>query len=295
MSGRSPARSPATCSPGGRLELGEFLRAKRASITPEEVGLPAVGNPRRVPGLRREELAQLAGVSVDYYTRLEQGRTPSASEPVLSAIARALRMDGAEQAYLFQLARRTTPRRPEAEQRAVSAQTRLLLDNLAASPAFVIGRRMDVLAWNRLACALFVDFAELPAERRNFIRLVFLDPRMRALFADWDSMAPRFVELLRMSAAKDPFDTRLAALVGELSLRDDDLRRWWAGPGVRGVTAGRKVLRHPQVGELTLDWQALVVADAPDQVLIVQSAPPGSPTHDALRIPESLTAAPSQP
>ncbi|MER5781505.1 helix-turn-helix domain-containing protein [Streptomyces mobaraensis] len=263
-------------------ELGDFLKAKRAQIAPERVGLPAVGNPRRVPGLRREEVAQLAAVSVDHYTRLEQGRVAAASDTVLTALARALLLTEDEHAYLRLLARSRPARRGPATSVRVASPVQDLLDALSRTPALVLGRRSDILAWNAAATALFCDFATLRPEHRNLVRLVFLEPRVRGLYADWAAVAAEAVARLRMDAAHTPEDPRLAKLVGELSVRDADFRRWWGGHGVRIPTAGRKTLNHPLVGSLELDWQAMRIGASPEQTLVTYTAPAGSPTHDAL-------------
>jgi transcriptional regulator with XRE-family HTH domain len=261
--------------------LGDFLRARRAALTPAEAGLPAVGRPRRVPGLRREEVAQLAGVSVDHYTRLEQGRVTTASESLLGAVARALRMTDAERDYLVALAGRA-PRR-EVATPAVAAPVRELLAAMTV-PGLVLGPRTDVLAWNPQAAALFTDFAAVPPGRRYLAWLVFRDEAVRSRFADWPAVARDVVARLRMAAARLPADRRLAALVGELSVRDDDFRRWWGELAVRAMDGGRKRMRHPVVGDLDIDWQALAVAGNPDQTLVAYTAPAGSASADALRL-----------
>jgi hypothetical protein len=273
---------------GDVRELGDFLRAKRATISPQQVGLPAVGRPRRVPGLRREEVALLADVGVDHYTRLEQGRATGASDAVLTSIGRALRLTEDEQAYLLALAKPTAPARRTTQ---VGAPTQAVLDGLTEAPALVLGRRMDVLAWNRLAAALFLDFATLRPEHRNLVRLVFLDARVRSLYADWHGVAADCVRRLRMDAVNYPKDRRLTALVGELSIQDADFRRWWGGHDVRAISAGRKTFNHPLAGPLTLDWQAMQINTAPDQTLVVYTAAPGS--ADGLRFLSSW--APAQP
>ncbi|WP_405015882.1 helix-turn-helix transcriptional regulator [Kitasatospora sp. NBC_00070] len=274
-------------------ELGDFLKARRAAITPEEVGLPPIGNPRRVKGLRREEVAQLAALSVDHYTRLEQGRVTATSENVLAGLARALRLTDDEHTYVRTLARSRPARRSPAAAR-VAGPVQDLLNALTHTPALVLGRRTDVLAWNRAAAALFVDFAALRPEHRNLVRLLFLDPRMRALYSDWPAVAAEAVASLRMDAVHATGDARLAELVGELSLRDDDFRRWWGGHAVRAAGGGRKRLRHPVVGAIELDWQAMRLGAAPDQTLVTYTAPAGGPDHDALRILTSWSTDPSR-
>lgn len=230
----------------------------------------------------------LAAVSVDHYTRLEQGRVAAASDNLLSGIARALLLTEEEHDYLRMLvqARPTRRGRPEPQ---VASTTRDLLDALAA-PAFVLGPHTDILAWNAGAAALFFDFAEIPVAQRSLVRLVFLDPRMRVLFRDWASVAAEAVDRLRMAAARTPGDGRLTHLIGELSLRDADFRQWWAGHGVRAMAGGRKRMHHPVVGDLELDWQVLQVLSSTDQMLVTYTAPVGSPSHQALRILNSWTA-----
>ncbi|MCF6469412.1 helix-turn-helix domain-containing protein [Nonomuraea sp. MG754425] len=266
-----------------RSELGDFLRARRTALSPAMVGLPGSGGRRRVKGLRREEVALLASISTDYYTRLEQGRR-RASAPVLDAIARILRLDHDERAYLFELSGKDAarPRRPVAQQ--VQPQLRRLLDDLATVPAVVLGRRTDILAWNQMAAALVTDFGRIPERQRNFVRLIFTDPAMRRLYADWRDIAPSGVAQLRMEAARDPDDPRLMELVGELSVRDPDFRRWWGAHNVAVGGMGTKLLRHPVAGDLTLDWSSLVCATDPGQRLITWTADPGTPSHDGLRL-----------
>ncbi len=274
-------------------ELGEFLKAKRAAITPEEVGLPAIGNPRRVSGLRREEVAQLAAVSVDHYTRLEQGRVTSASDNVLTGIAAALRLTDDERAYLQLIARPQAERRTGRPPSRVAAPVHDLLAALPHTPALVLGPRTDILAWNTAATALFLDFADLRPEHRNLVRLLFLEPRIRDLYQDWEAVAAEAVARLRMDAVHASGDRRLAALVGELYVQDDDFRRWWGGHGVRAASAGRKRFSHPLAGPIELDWQAMNLNATPDQTLVTYTAPSGTPSHDALRFLTAWTNKPS--
>ena len=272
-------------------ELGDFLKARRRELSPVEAGLVDDGR-RRVPGLRREEVALLASISPDYYTRLEQGRR-RAAEPVLDALARVLRLTADERAYLFELSGKDAgrPRRRPAQR--VQPQLQRLLDDLTNTPALVLGRCTDILAWNPLAAALFTDFAALPREQRNFVRLVFCDTAMRAMYTDWDYVARACVAQLRMEAARDPRNPRLMMLVGELSVQDRDFRRWWGDHRVAERTAGTKTLRHPVAGELTLDWSTLTDAADPDQQLIALTAAPGTSAHDGLRLLASWTAEPA--
>ncbi|MEV0231863.1 helix-turn-helix transcriptional regulator [Nonomuraea sp. NPDC050786] len=267
-----------------RAELSTFLRTRRARISPDEVGLRSTGR-RRVPGLRREELAQLAGVSVDYYVRLEQGRAPGVSAEVLDAVANALRLDAAERAHLRDLSgsgRRAARHAPPPER--VRPGLRRLLEMARDVPAYIVGRRCDVLAWNHMACALFTDFGALPAEERNWGRMIFLNPGIQALYADWTIKAKETVSYLRLKAGAYPGDPVLAALVGELSMRSEDFRHWWAEHDVVDKTHGRKTFHHPLVGELTLDHETLRIADEPDQVLITYTAEAGSPSETALQL-----------
>lgn len=270
-------------------ELGEFLKARRAELSPRTVGLPDIGAPRRVPGLRREEVAQLAAISTDYYTRLEQGRI-QASAPVLTALARVLHLDDDQHDYLFGLAGKIPTRPQRRTRQKVQPQLLRLLDDLTATPAIVMGRRMDILAWNALAVALVADFGRIPEKQGNYIRLVFTDPAMRTLYSDWETVARTCVAQLRMEAAKYPADPRLTALVGELSVQDAHFRQWWAAHNVATLSVGTKKLHHPVAGDLTLDWDTLTASTDPDQQLVVWTAEVGTPTHDGLRILASWAA-----
>lgn len=264
-------------------ELRDFLRSRRARLTPGEAGLTVYGT-RRVPGLRREEVAQLAGVSVDYYVRLERGRHLNVSESVLDALARALRLSDLERAHLFRVARPSRGRpRPFPPQR-VRPGLRLMLDSLTEVPALVYGRRMDVLAANDLARALYTDFEALPAGERNLARLIFLDDHFRSLYPDWEDAARGVVASLRLYAGRHPHDPALAGLVGELSVRDVDFRHWWADHDVFQRTHGTKRYRHPVVGELVLGYEAFTPADDPEQSLGVGTADPGSPSAERLKL-----------
>ncbi|GAA2531944.1 helix-turn-helix transcriptional regulator [Winogradskya humida] len=272
-------------------ELKQFLRSRRAKLRPEDAGLPQQPG-RRVPGLRREELAALAGVSVDYYVRLEQGRNLNPSEAVVDAIARALRLDDAERDHLFDLSRARRGRRPAAMRaQQVPPTVFRLLESLdaAATPAFVVGRRMDYLAVNRMARALICDFNALPAQDRNNVRFMFLDPYARELYPDWASVASETVAVLRSYAGRHPDDPALTALVGELSVKCDDFRRRWADHEVHVRTSGSKRYRHPVVGTLTIDYQALQLPEDAEQTLFVYTASPGSESAEALRLLASWT------
>ncbi|MFF7790109.1 helix-turn-helix domain-containing protein [Streptomyces sp. NPDC007991] len=275
-------------------ELGDFLRSRRARIQPEEVGLASYGR-RRVPGLRREEVAQLAGVSVDYYIRLEQGRGPSVSDAVLDAVARVLRLDEAEHEYLRAVAR--PRRRAEGRQAAARGSThreaaaaslvrpgvQLILDGLDRNPAYVLDHRMDVLAWNALGDAVVGLSDQAPGER-NMPRRVFLDPSARDLYPDWAAIASQTVAHLRLQAGHHPDDAATARLVGELSRASDDFRRLWADHLVKPCDHGVKQLRHPVAGLLTLPYETLTIPAAPDQTIVVYTPEPGSETAERLAL-----------
>ncbi|MGC3000736.1 helix-turn-helix domain-containing protein [Streptomyces sp. G35A] len=281
-------REPAADLAGGldrRAELSEFLRTRRARLKPEDVGLPDFGRHRRVPGLRREELSQLAGVSVAYYTRLEQGNGRNVSAEVLDSIARALRLTDAEHAHLVHLAKpKRHKKKPAARAQHVRVALQQLLDSVDGVPAYVVGRRSDILAWNRMAAALFGDWGKLPAQERNWARLVFLDPSHRELFVDWDRKASDIVAYLRMDAGCHPDDPRLSSLVGELSVKSEEFRRLWATHDVKEKSHGVKRVRHPLVGELTLFFESFRPADDTEQSLVTYHAEPGSPSAEALRL-----------
>ncbi|MFJ9729143.1 helix-turn-helix transcriptional regulator [Streptomyces sp. NPDC101209] len=271
-------------------DLGDFLRSRRARIQPEEVGLASYGR-RRVPGLRREEVAQLAGVSVDYYIRLEQGRGPGGpsrtksggvSDAVLDAIARVLRLDEEEHAYLYAVARprKTRERRPASR---VRPGIRALLDGMGHTPAFVLGPAMDVLAWNALADALS-GFGGMTAAARSMPRQVFLDPASRELYPEWSAVAAQTVANLRICAGRRPEDPELCALVGELSVKSEDFRRLWADHQVKECAYGVKRMRHPVAGLLTLPYETLTIPTDPDQTLVVYTPEPGSETAERLAL-----------
>ncbi|WP_405191560.1 helix-turn-helix transcriptional regulator [Streptomyces anulatus] len=269
-----------------RAELSEFLRTRRAKLRPGDVGLPEFGRHRRVPGLRREELAQLAGVSVAYYTRLEQGNGRNVSAEVLDAIARALRLTDAESAHLTHLAKPARHRKKRRPARVQQVRKGLLylLDSMDGIPAYVTGARSDVLAWNAMAAAVFGDWGALPPAERNWARLVFLSPAYRDLFVNWDSKASDMVSYLRLYAGCHPDDPELSALVGELSVKSDEFRRLWATHNVKEKGHGVKLLRHPLVGELTLSYETLKLPDDEEQHLVTYHAEPGSESAQSLRL-----------
>ncbi|MHC3472825.1 helix-turn-helix transcriptional regulator [Streptomyces sp. 7R007] len=264
--------------------LGAFLRARRAQLDPRECGLPPTNSPRRVAGLRREEAAALAAISVDYYTRLEQGRV-RASAPVLATLSQALRLDDDQRRYLYQLAGHADhlPRHHRTPQPLRPAIHRLL-DQLPHTPALALGRRLDILAWNPAAAALYTDFAALPVHDRNYLRLLFTHPAIRNLHRRWAHDARDAVAALRLEAAANPADPELARLVDDLSHRDADFRTWWAQHHVNSAAYGTKHYHHPLVGDLTLDCDTWTSPDHSGQRLMILTAQPGSPSHEALRL-----------
>ncbi|NUP48771.1 MAG: helix-turn-helix domain-containing protein [Catenulispora sp.] len=270
-----------------RAELGEFLRSRRARLNPAELGLPDYGGRRRVPGLRREELALLAGVSVDHYVRLEQGRTLQFSEEVLDAVAGALRLDPTERDHLYRLARpyhqqvyQGSGRR---EPQRVRPGLRRLLDGASDVPAYVVGLGTDLLAWNQLASALLTDFGALPPHERNLAWLVCHDEGFRTLFADPAAKMADIAAYLRFDVGRHPADPALGALVEDLC-RNPEFAEVWARHDVRDKTHGGYTYRHPVVGELTLDYETLRAPDDPDQALIMHTVPADSPSEAALRL-----------
>jgi len=268
-----------------RTGLSEFLRTRRARLKPQDVGLPEYGRHRRVAGLRREELAQLAGMSVAYYTRLEQGNGHNVSAEVLDAIARALRLTDAEHAHLMHLAQpREHRKKPTPRPQPVRNALWRLLDSMDGVPAYVVGRRTDILAWNRIALALFGDWSQLPAQHRNWARLVFLSPAYRDLYTEWESKAADIVGMLRMDAGCHPDDQLLSALVGELSVKSADFRRLWARHDVKERSHGIKHLSHPLAGDLTLSFEVFKLPDDQELSLYLYDAEPGSRSAEALRL-----------
>jgi transcriptional regulator with XRE-family HTH domain len=265
-------------------ELGEFLRARRGALDPSRVGLPDDGRLRRVPGLRREELAQLAHVSPDYVVRLEQGRTRRVSRAVLDALADALELAPDERSYLFALAQVTqaVPAGQSARHQA-GRQQRELLDAMREVPAMILDYRHDVLAWNSAAAALLTDFGALRPDERNLIRLTFLNGPYRALYADWARSARECVAVLRMETGRHPRDPILSTLVEELNAKDPDFKAWWNARSVRGPRQLTKTYIHPVAGPLTLDVQQLTIATQPDQFIVAYTAPPDSESEQALR------------
>ncbi|MFC5721673.1 helix-turn-helix transcriptional regulator [Streptomyces gamaensis] len=268
-----------------RTELSEFLRSRRARLSPADVGMAPHGGRRRVPGLRREELAQLAGVSVAYYTRLEQGRGQGVSAAVLDAIATALRLTRAEREHLEHLARPSTKKRaPGARTLGIRPAVQHLLDSMDSTPAYVLGPRLDIIAWNRLARALLGDFPAMSPQQRNMAWQLFLRPETRELYVDWAGKAADVVALLRLYAGRCPDDPRLAALVGELSVKSEEFRALWAAHNVQDKCFGVKRLHHPVVGPLTLLCESLVLPGDQGQQIVTYCAEPGTPSAESLRL-----------
>ncbi|MEU7751284.1 helix-turn-helix transcriptional regulator [Micromonospora sp. NPDC049101] len=278
-----------------RTELGEFLRSRRARLRPEDVGLVSHGGRRRVPGLRREELSMLAGVSVAYYTRLEQGQTRGASDAVLDAIARVLQLTDDERTYLYNQARQRPRalRRPRPEQ--LRPAVRAMIEAFGRVPALVIDRRADVLAWNRLGHALLAGHLPFLAprserERPNLGRLVFLDPHMRDLYVDWRGKARDAVAYLRMSAARYPHDPRLTELIGTLTVLSPEFGGLWAAHPVRECAHSVREYRHPLVGSLHLRDELLWLPDDEGQRMVIYGPDADdSPTAAALALLADMT------
>ncbi|WP_069173571.1 helix-turn-helix transcriptional regulator [Streptomyces griseus] len=281
-----------------REEVREFLTSRRAKITPEQADLPA-GSRRRVPGLRRSEVAALADMSVEYYAKLERGNLAGASPAVLEALARALRLDDAERAHLLHLAQAaagsdalTRPRRRTSATRPWKAHRSLqwTLDAITAGPAVVTNGRMDILATNPLARAFYADLFAHPGNQGNLGRFNFLDPASRSFYPDWDLFADMAVAILRREAGRDPHDKDLHDLIGELSTRSKDFRTRWGAHDVRRHGTGTKRFRHPAIGDLTLAYESLDLAAEPGLAMTIYTAEPGSPSEEGLRLLASLAA-----
>jgi transcriptional regulator with XRE-family HTH domain len=276
-----------------RNEIRDFLISRRARITPEQAGLPAYGGNRRVSGLRREEVAMLAGVSVDYYIRMERGHARGVSDSVLENLVRALRLDEAERAHLYDLVRAANagpraPRRPAKQQ--VRPAVQRLLDAMTMAPAYVRNGRLDVLAANRLGRAVFAPLFDSPARPTNTARFMFLDPAAPGFYDEWDRMAGDTVALLRAEAGRNPTDRVLSDLIGELSTRSEIFRTRWADHNVRQHRAGVKHFHHPVVGDVSLAYESLELVADPGLVLNGYSAEPGTASQDALNLLASWAA-----
>ena len=274
------------------LELADFLRRARAAVDPQRAGLPADGRVRRVPGLRREEVAFLASVSTDYYTRLEQGRRITPSAAVLEGIARALDLDAAGRAHLGHLVGTPLTGQTRPATQHVRPGLHQFLDALGAQPAFVLGRRTDVLASNRMARALLTDFNRLPAKQRNYARWVLTSDEARELFLDWDEQARAAVESLRLESGNDPDDPQTRQLVDELRELSPHFERWWGEHRVYQRTFGTKRLRHAIAGELTISYESLTLPGDPGQTLFVYTTEAGTSSRQALELLASWVASP---
>ncbi|MDQ0145502.1 MULTISPECIES: helix-turn-helix transcriptional regulator [Pseudarthrobacter] len=274
-----------------RAEVRQFLSSRRGRITPEQAGIEPYGGRRRVPGLRREEVARLAGVSVDYYTRLERGNLHGVSDSVLDAIAGALELDRAEHDHLYDLARAAnTSGRKRAAGAGGSAPSKVrpelqyLLDAITEAPAFIGNNRLDIVAANTLGYALYSDMYRNPSRPANHSRFIFLDPRAHNFYTDWDRAAHTNVAILRREAGRNPHDKGIAELIGELSMRSDVFRTLWAAHNVRRHYAGTKFFQHPVVGLLELNYQVLGLEEDPGHTLTVYPATPGSTSAEALKL-----------
>jgi transcriptional regulator with XRE-family HTH domain len=279
-----------------KTEIREFLTSRRARITPEQVGLSTYGS-RRVPGLRREEVAVLAGVSVPYYTRLERGEAAGVSESVLSALAGALQLDEAERAHLFDIVRAAQPastssprRRRRSTKQIVRADVQQILDAMTGAAALLRNDRLDILACNQLGHALYSPVLESPIRPANTIRFVFLDPRAQEFYDNWDSAANDCVAVLRSSAGRDPYDRGTSDLVGELSTQSQEFRTRWAAHNVRFHLTGIKHFRHPAVGDISLNFNRLDLAVEPGLTIFTYTAEPGSRDEETLRLLGSWAA-----
>jgi transcriptional regulator with XRE-family HTH domain len=277
-----------------RNEVREFLSSRRARITPEQAGLPAYGGNRRVKGLRREEVAMLAGVSVDYYVRMERGNLASASDGVLDALASALQLDEAEREHLYALARESGAggsRRKRRTPGTVRPALQQVLDAITDAPAWIRNGRHDVLAMNQLARALYAPVLADPRRPANTARFVYLNREVaEQFFVDYDKIARDAAAMLRLEAGQNPHDEDLIALVGELSTRSELFRKQWASQDVRFHRSGRKRLRHPSVGQLDLDFEAMQIPSEPGLQLNIYTAPANTPTADGLKLLASWAA-----
>jgi transcriptional regulator with XRE-family HTH domain len=275
-------------------DIAEFLTTRRARITPEEAGLPTYGK-RRVPGLRREEVASLAGVSVEYYKRLERGNVSGVSELVLEALARALRLDDAERAHLFDLARAASPvapKRARPVKQRIRPVVQQILDQIAA-PAIVRNARLDYIGANRVGRALYAPVFDSREQPANSARFTFLDPAAADFYPDWDRIASELVAHLRSDAGRNPYDRQLSDLIGELSTRSDEFRVRWAAHNVRFHRTGSKRIHHPVVGELDLSYETMELSADDGLSVAIFTAQPGSTAQQALDLLASWTATPN--
>lgn len=279
-----------------RRELGQFLTTRRAKITPAQAGLPNYGGRRRVPGLRREEVALLAGISIEYYTRIERGSVSGVSDEVLDALAQALQLDDVERAHLLDLIRQANARSRSGRRPGTPDQVRpsvqRLLDSMTGIAAFVRNARLDILSANQLGYALYAPAFLDPVRPVNLARFVFLDRRSTEFYRDWDRIAYDGVGSLRAEAGRNP-DKALTDLIGELATRSDEFRVRWGGHDVRYYRSGTQPFHHPLVGDLTLEYDAFEIPADPGQTIVAYSAPEGSSAQEGLARLASWTAAPT--
>src|SRR6187431_3301039 len=281
--------------------ISEFLTTRRAKLTPAQVGLPDFGGRRRVPGLRREEVALVAGMSAEYYKRLERGNAAGVSEAVIDGVSRALQLDDAEHAHLYDLIRATnagghpqsrvrTPRKTQ-----LTAGIRQTIDAMSTVPVYVQNGRLDAVATNRLGAALFSEMLDGTRPPANAARFIFLEPRAQTFYREWDAQTRQIVAILRAEAGRSPYDRPLTDLVGELSTRSDLFRKLWGAHDVREHRTGLKLVHHPAVGDLDLTFQVMVLAADRGLQMVVFSAEPGSATQERLQILANVagTAAPN--
>jgi transcriptional regulator with XRE-family HTH domain len=266
-------------------ELGDFLRSRRAALSPAETGVPTYGSPRRVPGLRREEVAQLAGVSVNYYTRIEQGESHQMSDSVMESIANALRLDRDERSHFLRLARPAQVVRRALGPERVRDTVVALAESVTDQAAVIVGRRTDLLGGNRLGFALY---GLSPDQRPNMTKMLFLDPAMRDLLVDWDGETRNAASYLRMATSDQPDDALLTELIGELSIKSAEFARIWATHPVAECLHSVRQFNHPVVGHLTLNEESLRLPDDPGQRLLFLGAPAGSSSAERLRMLDSL-------
>ncbi|MGW3662008.1 helix-turn-helix transcriptional regulator [Streptomyces sp. NPDC005141] len=293
----APEHTPTSGGGSEGAELGRFLRARRTQTTPEQVGLTVGTGLRRTPGLRREELATLSGISIDYYVRLERGKETRPSPAVLDSLSRALQLDDQEHQHLRELAARAAryaPEPPPPPSRTVRPHLRLLLEAMRPNPAYIVSRSMDVLAWNPGGLALYAGLDDWPAKQRNLARYLFLHPTAHELFPDWDNQVRSCVARLRAMAGTAPDAPDLTNLVGELLLKSPDFAKLWERYEVTGRKPVHKTFHHPHVGTISLVPQSMHLEGTPGQRLGVYTAEPGTPDHDALLLLD-MTAPPSAP
>jgi transcriptional regulator with XRE-family HTH domain len=271
---------------GVRGDIREFLTTRRSRITPAQAGLPDYGGRRRVSGLRREEVALLAGISIEYYTRLERGNARGVSGEVIDNLARALQLDDVERAHLFDLARTASAAPSRDRHRVAPAQVRpgvqQVLDAMTDAAAFVRNARLDILSANQLGSALYSQLFDNPRLSANLARFVFLDPRSAEFYRDWDRIARDGAGSLRSEAARHPGDRALGELISDLTARSEQFRSYWAAHHVRYYRSGIQPFHHPVAGDLDLDYEALEIAADPGLTIVAYTAPPGSATHHAL-------------